>query len=239
MGSETAIEAITYDAAGTLIRVAEPVGETYARIAAEFGAHLPPKALDAGFREVFPGMPAMAFPNLHGAARVEAERAWWRTLVERVVGHAGGVHDFESYFDALFSHYASANAWRVYPEVHRALQTARARGLRIAVISNFDSRLATILRALDIEPRVDAVIYSTACGAAKPDARIFRTALDALGVTPETALHVGDSLCADYHGALNAGMAAVYLQRRHQPLADDIPTIADLDALDAVIDAKP
>jgi putative hydrolase of the HAD superfamily len=110
MGTKNAIEAVTYDAAGTLIHVAEPVGETYARIAAEFGAELSPAALDAGFRDVFPSMPAMAFPDLEGAAVVEAERAWWRTLVERVVAHAGGVGAFESYFDALFA----STSTRVY-----------------------------------------------------------------------------------------------------------------------------
>jgi putative hydrolase of the HAD superfamily len=239
MGTKNAIEAVTYDAAGTLIHVAEPVGETYARIAAEFGAELSPAALDAGFRDVFPSMPAMAFPDLEGAAVVEAERAWWRTLVERVVAHAGGVGAFESYFDALFAYYASGSAWRVYPDVHRALGSARARGLGAAVVSNFDSRLPPILRALEIEPLFDAVIYSTGCGAAKPDARIFLEALSALGTAPEHALHVGDSLAADYHGALAAGMAAVYLRRRTQTVADDVHTVQDLAELDAMLDPRP
>ena len=160
MPTRATIRAITFDAAGTLIRVAEPVGETYSRIAAGVGASLAPAALDAAFRDVFPGMPAMAFPDLDGPAIAGAERAWWRDLVERVVRHAGRVDAFDAYFEALFRHYANARAWRAYPDTHPALKSARARGLGIAVVSNFDSRLPPILRELGIEDLVDSVMYS-------------------------------------------------------------------------------
>ena len=236
MRKRTPIQAITFDAAGTLMRIAEPVGETYARFAAHRGGNLSPQALDAGFRGEFANMPPMAFPDLDEAMLLGAERDWWRALVERVVRHAGGVPDFDAYFDTLFSHYAGGAAWRAYPEAHQALESARARGLRIGVVSNFDSRLPPILRELGFESLVDIVVYSTRCGAAKPDARIFQRALQTLGATPKTALHVGDNLHADYHGATAAGMTAVYLQRRNEPLAHDIATIRHLGELDALLD---
>jgi putative hydrolase of the HAD superfamily len=235
MPTKSTIQAITFDAAGTLIRVAEPVGETYSRIATDVGASLSPAALDGAFRDVFPSMPAMAFPGLDPPAIAGAERAWWRDLVERVVRRAGGVDAFDEYFETLFRHYASACAWRAYPETHQALRSARARGLGIAVVSNFDSRLPPILRALGIEELVDSVIYSTGCGAAKPDKRIFRYAMRALGSRPETTLHVGDNLHADYHGASDAGMAAVYLGRREDPVGDGIPRVRHLGELDAFL----
>ena len=238
MHSKPSLHAVTFDAAGTLIRVAEPVGETYARIATDVGADLSPELLDDAFREAFPAMPAMAFPGVDGPALAGAERAWWRELVARVVRHAGGVREFDKFFDALFSYYASGSAWRAYPEVRRALESARARGLGIGVVSNFDSRLPRILRELGIEALVDSVVYSTGCGAAKPDKRIFAYALQTLGTTPASALHVGDSLHADYRGALGAGMAAVHLRRRNARSGEDIPTVRDLGELDAHLDRR-
>jgi putative hydrolase of the HAD superfamily len=238
MKKNPSIEAVTLDAAGTLIRVADPVGETYARFARDVGSRLAPEALDAGFRDVFPTMPAMAFPDVDASALAGAERAWWRDLVERVVRQAGGVAEFEKYFDALFRYYASGAAWRAYPEVLGVLESLRARGMRLAVVSNFDSRLELILRDLGIEPLVDAVIHSTACGAAKPDARIFLRALHALHATPETALHVGDSLDADYHGASSAGMTAVHLCRRKGPVEEGIPTVRQLGELEAFLEQR-
>ena len=235
MPTRASIQAITFDAAGTIIRVAEPVGETYSRIAREVGASLSPESLNAAFRDVFPSMPAMAFPDLDQPAIARAERAWWRDLVERVVRHAGRVRAFDEYFEALFCYYANACAWRAYPEAHRALESARERGLSTAVVSNFDSRLPPILGALGIADRVDSVIYSTGCGAAKPDKRIFDHAVDVLGSTPETTLHVGDNLHADYHGASAAGMAAVHLDRGKGAVGVDIPTVHHLGELDAFL----
>jgi len=233
MQAHSRIQAITFDAAGTLIRVADPVGETYSRIAGDMGERLSAAALEAAFRDVFPSMPAMAFPGLGESDIVDAERAWWRNLVERVVRHAGGIDAFDSYFETLFRHYASACAWRAYPESHRVLRSARARGLRVAVVSNFDSRLLPILRELGIEELTDGVVYSTGCGAAKPDRRIFDHAMDVLGSAPETTLHVGDNLRADYHGAAAAGMTAVYLNRHEKAVEDSIASVRHLGELDA------
>lgn len=234
MQTELRIRAITFDAAGTLIRVADPVAETYARVARDFGATLSPAVLDAAFRELFPSMPAMAFPHLDAPALAGAERAWWRELVARVVERAGGVGEFEDFFDTLYSHYADGAAWRTYPETLRVLKSVRARGLRVGVVSNFDSRLPAILQQLGIGDLVDTVIYSTACGAAKPDERIFNFTIRALHATPQTTLHVGDNLTADYRGARAAGMSAVHLCRHEERSEKNVPTIRDLDKLDAL-----
>ena len=238
MRERTPIRAITFDAAGTLMRVAEPVGETYARFAADRGANLSPQALDAGFRDVLANMPPMAFPDLDETMLHRAERDWWRALVERVVRHAGGVPDFDAYFDALFTHYAGGAAWRAYPDARQALKSARGRGLRVGVVSNFDSRLPPILRELGFGSLIDIVVYSTRCGAAKPDTGIFLYALEALEATPETALHVGDSLVADYQGAIAAGMAALHLDRKGSKPVGGVTRIVDLTGVEKHLNGR-
>lgn len=55
----------------------------------------------------------------------------------------------------------------------------------------------------------DVMICSFDIGVPKPDPRIFEFALDLLGVRPQEAVMVGDSLEADVKGALGAGMRAV------------------------------
>jgi len=238
METKSPYSAITFDAAGTLIRVAEPVGETYARIAAEVGTTLSPAALDAAFREVFPAMPPMAFPDVDEPDLRDAERGWWRDLVARVVRHAGDVDAFDDYFDALFAYYADGAAWRTYPESHGVLESVRRRGLRIAVVSNFDSRLPPILRKLGLAPLVDTIIYSTGCGAAKPSPRIFHYTLEQLGVTPKSTLHVGDSLSADFDGAGAAGLKAVHLNRADGIPEGVFPVIRHLGELEELLDQQ-
>lgn len=55
------------------------------------------------------------------------------------------------------------------------------------------------------------VIDSGAVGVAKPDPGIFAPALEATGVEPAAALHVGDAVGADVAGALAAGVRPVHL----------------------------
>ena len=207
--------AVLLDAAGTLIDVVEPLGETYARLARDFGGDLDPDALTAGFRTAFHDMPPMAFPGLHGAALDRAERSWWRTVVRRVFGEAGGVvPEFDACFDHLYAYYASARAWGVFPEAPAVLSSLRERGAILAVVSNFDSRLPPLLEALGLAAFFDAVVCSGEAGAAKPDRAIFAHALAMLGIEASQALHVGDSREADYDGARAAGVEALLVDRR-------------------------
>ena len=213
MTRNSAPRAVLLDAAGTLIDVARPLGDAYSGLAREFGGDLDPDTLTTGFRTAFADTPPMAFPGRRGAELDRAERAWWRAVVERVTRMAGDVPEFDAYFDRLYAHYASAPAWRVYPEVPEVLAALRERDLALAVVSNFDSRLSPLLDALGLAPFFDAVVCSGAVGAAKPDPAIFAHALAALGVEASQALHVGDSRVNDYDGARAAGIEALLVVR--------------------------
>ena len=206
--------AVLLDASGTLIDVARPLGDTYSGLAREFGGDLDPDTLTTGFRIAFADTPPMAFPGRIGVDLDRAERAWWRAVVERVTRAAGGVPEFDAYFDRLYAHYAGASAWRVYPEVADVLAALRDRGLALAVVSNFDSRLSPLLGALGLAAFFDAVVCSGQAGAAKPDRAIFTRALATLGVEASEALHVGDNPEADYDGARAAGIEALLVDRR-------------------------
>lgn len=206
--------AVLLDATGTLIDLSRPLGETYARAARAAGADLEPRVLEERFRRAFADTPPMAFPGRRGADLDRAERGWWRTVVERVTGGERTLDDFDAFFNRLYSHYAQAAGWRVYPEVPAVLEALRARDVALAVVSNFDSRLAPLLESLGLASYFDAVVCSGEFGAAKPGRAIFAHALAALGVRESEALHVGDSRRNDYDGARAAGIDALLVDRR-------------------------
>jgi putative hydrolase of the HAD superfamily len=204
---------IFFDAAGTLFTVNGSVGETYARLAGEYGKEVSPRDLEAGFRRAFATAPVMAFPGALPEQLPMLEKQWWRTIVYGVFAPLGPFPRFEEYFDALFSYFARAEAWRLYPETIDTLTTLRARGFLLGVISNFDSRLFGLLTDFDIIQFFDPIIISTRAGSAKPDVAIFHQALVHHGLRPEEALHIGDSLHADAEGARAAGLFPVLLNR--------------------------
>jgi putative hydrolase of the HAD superfamily len=222
------IRAVTFDAAGTLITLREPVGCTYARTARALGIVADETAVERAFRDAFRAAPPLAFAKVGRAERTRQERAWWRDVVRHALG-AGGAHArFETCFETLYAHYARADAWLVHSDVRPALDALRARGLRTAVVSNFDGRLPGLLDALGLARAMDAIVWSSDVGAAKPAAAIFIDAVQRLAVAPHEACHVGDDLEIDVGGARRAGLRAVHLDRsgRHP---DGLTTLAQLE----------
>jgi putative hydrolase of the HAD superfamily len=113
---------------------------------------------------------------------------------------------------------SSINIWRqkVRGSVEglRRLETS---GIKLGIISNADGSIEEQLRTNEIcqigaglGVPVLAIIDSTVVGVAKPAAEIFRHALDPIGVRPETALYVGDTVRYDVRGARNAGLVPVH-----------------------------
>jgi HAD superfamily hydrolase (TIGR01549 family) len=82
---------------------------------------------------------------------------------------------------------------------------------KLGIVSNFYGNLEGILAAEGWLPVFDCVADSGAVGSIKPDAAIFRHVLDRVGVPPEDAVMVGDSLSRDIRGAEALRMAHAWL----------------------------
>ncbi len=216
------VQALTFDAAGTLIETAEPVSDVYARVAGAYGIDMQASAIASAFRRAFTQTPAPAFSSSSLEQRDTLERMWWRGLVEKVFAQHTENKNFATMFDELYSYYALGTAWRLCPDAKEVLTQLHNRKIKVAVLSNFDSRLVNILKALDVADFFDAIVYSTLVGAAKPDAKIFLAAMAALGVEAKDTLHVGDDRIADYEGARACGMHALLISDDDN-LSDTIP----------------
>jgi len=100
--------------------------------------------------------------------------------------------------------------WNVVPDgVVEQLRELAATGVAIAVVSNSDGTVESVLRRCDLP--FDIVIDSTVVGYAKPQPEIFGFALEKLNVLPENAVHVGDTAWADVDGAHAAGVRPLHL----------------------------
>jgi putative hydrolase of the HAD superfamily len=220
-------EVLFLDAAGTLFEVAEPVGATYARLAAKHGVNVEAAAMDHAFRCTWKELAAPVHPPGHPPS--DDDRSWWRELVERsfekVLDEPVEPEVFGTMFEALYDHFAHARSWHLYDEVPAALDALHGR-VRLIVLSNFDRRLHAILRGLGIAPYFERVIVSSEVGAGKPHRRMFEAGLQAAGVAPAQCLLAGDDEQADVRGAEAAGIPAMHIQRPAVTLLD---VVAKLD----------
>jgi len=213
------IEAVTFDVTHTLVHCPR-LGEIYSEVLGRHGVEVAPAEALRLIGLVWREMACSADPSCDRFnAHPEGARGWWQRFLARFCEHLEAPPPSRFAAAELFHRFGTAAAWEVYPEVPEVLDALRARGLRLGVISNWDTRLPELLRQLDLARRLDVLAYSSAVGVEKPDSRIFRRALRELGVEPRAALHVGDSRLEDLEGAIAAGMRALLLVRGSSPAA--------------------
>jgi putative hydrolase of the HAD superfamily len=212
---------IALDAAGTLFRTAEPVETVYAACFSAHGFGIPESTWKNAFRQAFRNTPDPIYPDRHNCEQVEKQ--WWRDLVANAA-HSTGIHPdpqtMSAAFEELFAHYASGSAWELFPETPAALVTLKSRGIGLAVVSNFDSRLHRVLDELGIAGSFDFILTSADAGARKPSPAIIRTFIDKSGADPSSCCLAGDCLNADRGAAESAGIDFFHINRPKTDLND-------------------
>jgi HAD superfamily hydrolase (TIGR01509 family) len=94
---------------------------------------------------------------------------------------------------------------------HASLLERLARRYRLGIVSNFYGNLERVCDDVGLRRWFGVIVDSTLAGCVKPDPRIFRHALAALGVEAAAAIFVGDSLPRDMAGARGVGMRHIWL----------------------------
>jgi len=208
-------KAVFFDVGGTLLKVHPSVGEVYARYARPFGYDGDPAVLNQSFRDEWKQMGGME--SLGRSSGVDVEKGFWKELVRRVF-EPYGIEKFDDFFEHLYEVFKQAEAWKVFDDVveSRLLETLKGRGIKLGVISNWDSRLPEILDNTGLARHFDFILASTVVGSAKPDKLIFEEALKRSGVEAHEACHIGDEMPTDIKGATEAGLGAILIDRRNR-----------------------
>jgi len=90
---------------------------------------------------------------------------------------------------------------------------------RTGLLSNAWSDMREYLVSQKIDDAFDQLIISAEVGIMKPDARIYQLALEKLGVTPDQAVFVDDSI-VNIEGARAVGMYAIQFTRPDQTVEE-------------------
>lgn len=222
------MRAVLLDAMGTIVTFVDAAPRLRALLAQRHGLVVTPEAARAAMKAE-----VAYYRREHDRAVDPATLAALRRECAAVIRTALGpaAADALADLDALTETLVAAIVFAPFPEVAGVLDALRARGDRIAVVSNWDVSLHEVLERTGLAARVDAVVVSAVVGASKPDPRPFAVALAALGVAPAAAIHVGDTYGEDVVGARAAGIRPVLVARDGGGGPDDVTTVSDLRGL--------
>lgn len=99
------------------------------------------------------------------------------------------------------------------PHVVETMEALKRMGMRLGVVSNIISRsfVPHILNEYGIAEYMDCVVLSSETGVRKPHPAAFEPALKRLGLAPQQAAYVGDTISRDVRGARNAKLGLMIL----------------------------
>ncbi|HLX06010.1 MAG TPA: HAD family phosphatase [Candidatus Binatus sp.] len=219
------IKAVLFDSGDTLL---EPIG----------GAWWPRPALravlDQSASRVEPGRLSaaldrgMEFLDTHHHVETEDEEiAQFRECYAIVLGRL----DLDARSEMIEKLAHAQIEQRPFPDTRPTLEELRREGLRLGIVSNAWPSLERTYRTLGLRDFFDAFVISSRVGCMKPDPRIYRVAVEQIGVYPESIVFVDDD--TEYvRAAESLGMLGVVIQRGASGASSvSVSTLADLKAL--------
>ena len=133
------IRVLTVDAAGTLIQPWPSVGAVYGKTARKYGIEVQDEQVNERFYEVF----GQAQKNKK--ITLGEEKDFWREVVNQTFQPFAQGKKIDPIFEILWNLFAEGEHWRIAEGAESTLKMLRQRGYRLAVLSNNDSRLRSVL----------------------------------------------------------------------------------------------
>ena len=135
----------------------------------------------------------------------------------------------------------SLPGWPVFPEVPQALSELRARGWRLAILSNTDPDLLDAsISAIGVP--IDERVVASEIGSYKPAFGHWETFFERTGAERTRHVHVAASLFHDVQPCAALGLPCVWINRLGEtsdvPRAGELPDLRELpDTLDQLVPA--
>ncbi len=116
-------------------------------------------------------------------------------------------HDYQKHYE---------NNWTLFDDAAELIDYCKDK-YTLGIITNGDSnQQRKKIEKTGLDKIISNIFISGEVGHAKPEKEIFEVACKTMGVKPENCLMIGDKIEVDVQGGLNAGMKAVWMNRRNE-----------------------
>jgi len=217
----TPIKAVFFDLGHTLIYF----NGDFDKISADSYGILADTLIKAGChidRQAFTDLFDKRMKNYYAQREIDFIERPIEKIIKDVMVEIGQDHFAGSlYTEAMHEMYrATERHWIIEEDTHSTLRELLDEHYLLALISNASNAwdVNNLIDDHQLRPYFNPILISAEEGIRKPDIRIFQQAAQKLGIEPAEAVMVGDLLDADILGAHRAGMRAIWISRRAEPL---------------------
>ena len=150
-------------------------------------------------------------PERHREGRADLLAAS-RRIVQQALANCG--YDLPDLAHTIAEDYRDRReaAIDIFPGAVEAIERLRAHGVRLGLLTNGtgpDQRRK--IERFDLARHFECILIEGEMGCGKPDARVYVTALAALGARPETTWMVGDNLEWDVAAPQRLGLGGIWV----------------------------
>jgi len=112
------------------------------------------------------------------------------------------------------------------------LKSVQAKNVSLGILSNWDIRLSSLLKGLNLLFYFHYSLLSYQVGFEKPDLRFLQFALNKMKVAPKQSLYIGHDYEYEYLPATSIGIQCLLLNRKDHKKID--PYAAAISTLDEI-----
>ncbi len=214
IGGHVPVKVVFFDVGATLLTPKTDEGTTFSRIAQQLDIAVDPATVTALVPTMYERYEQLyEQDDSFWSDDIRAQAIW----IEMYEYLASLLHIEPSLHGELaqkvYNYYFSFSAWKTFDDVLPTLDTLRRQGIRMGLISNWDSTLEPIITGMGLAHYFESILSSAVVQLHKPMPEIFNLALESMGVTADEAMHVGDHVFADALGAAKVGITPILLDR--------------------------
>lgn len=196
------VEAVFFDAVGTILHPSPSVAEAYWSSGQRHGSRLSLGEVRARIQIAFANQEAR-FACEGQQTNEEAEEIRWRGVVADCLPDTLNP---EACFRELHEHFGNPANWKLSAGLEGVLASLARSGLVLGVASNFDSRLRRVSAGFACLDQIRHWVISSEVGWRKPAQSFYRLLAERTGLSPGSILLVGDDVTNDLEAPVQAGL---------------------------------
>ena len=232
----THLKAVFFDLYGTLAGFDPPREHIQAQAAEKFGLEVTKEGIDAGYHVADEFLSRQNATTPIRTMSGNEQLSFFSKFEQLILQGAGQDVDLETAANVWAEVRKQEYGFALFPDVIDGLDRLRSSGLIVAAVSNLNSSGQRLCKDMGLTGHVDFAITSGDTGFEKPDRRIFEAALTRADVVADDAAFVGDQLESDIHGAENAGLRPILMDRfSGYPDYEQHPRVTDMSSAISVI----